>query len=249
MCVGSSYSTYGKWGLSAMGINMEDLSTPLSVAALAERQIGETIPMRVKEPYPDQTGLELFQRALSQRNDEAWHLLVERYQGLVLAWVRNHSRREIAYRYHNPEYYVALAFERFWQATTRNQSLVFTSLEAALSYLKASLNGAILDTLRTYARPEVPLPEPGHPYPNELASEDYTYEYDLWDAIKSLIPTPREQRVAYLLFHCGLKPREIVQFCRDEFSDVREVHRLRRNVVERLLRQADTIRWRLSDEA
>jgi hypothetical protein len=232
-----------------MGINMEDLSTPLSVAALAERQIGETIPMRVKESYPDQTGLELFQRALSLRNDEAWNLLVERYQGLVMAWVRNHSRREIAYRYHNPEYYVALAFERFWQATTRNQSLVFTSLEAALSYLKASLNGAILDTLRTYARPEVPLPEPGHPHPIELASEDYTYEYDLWDAIKNLIPTPREQRVAYLLFHCGLKPREIVQFCQDEFSDVREVHRLRRNVVERLLRQADTIRWRLSDEA
>lgn len=227
---------------------MEDLSTSLSGAGIAERDTGEIAPVRVKDYHTDQSGLELFQRALSQRNDEAWNLLVERYQGLVLAWVRNHSRREIAYRYHNPEYYVALAFERFWQATTRNRSLVFTSLEAALSYLKASLNGAVLDTLRSYTRPEVPLPEPGHPHPSELACEDYTYEYDLWDVIKNLIPTPREQRVAYLLFHCGLKPREIVQFCTDEFSDVREVHRLRRNVVERLLRQADTIRWRLSDE-
>jgi hypothetical protein len=232
-----------------MGINMEDLSTHLSVAVLTERYGGEATAMRVKESSTDQTGLELFQHALSQHNDEAWNLLVERYQGLVMAWVRNHSRRDIAYRYHNPEYYVALAFERFWQATTRNQSLAFTSLEAALSYLKASLNGAILDTLRSYARPEVPLPEPGYPHPSELASEDYTYEYDLWDAIKNLIPTLREQRVAYLLFHCGLKPREIVQFCPDEFPDVREVHRLRRNTVERLLRQADIIRWRLSDEA
>ncbi|HET8840105.1 MAG TPA: hypothetical protein VFN35_01500, partial [Ktedonobacteraceae bacterium] len=224
------------------------LSTHLSVATLAEWHGGETSTTRVKESHAEQGSLELFQRALTQRNDEAWSLLVERFQGLVLAWVRNHSRREIAYRYHNPEYYVALAFERFWQATTRNQSLSFTSLEAALSYLKASLNGAILDTLRSYARPEVPLPEPGHLHPIELTSEDSTYEHDLWDVIKNLIPTPREQRIAYLLFHCGLKPREIVQFCPNEFPDVREVHRLRRNIVERLLRQADTIRWRLSDE-
>jgi hypothetical protein len=227
---------------------MENLSTPVSVAILADRYVGETTVLKTRETSSDHNGLELFQRALAQHSDEAWNVLVERYQGLVLAWVRNHSRREIAYRYHNPDYYVALAFERFWQATMRNQSLVFTSLEAALSYLKASLNGAILDTLRSYTRPEVPLPEPGHPYPGELTSEDYTYEHDLWDAIHNLIPAPRERRVAYLLFHCGLKPREIVQFCEEEFPDVREVHRLRRNIVERLLRQADTIRWRLSDE-
>jgi hypothetical protein len=231
-----------------MGINMEDLSTHSSSTALAERYNGQDGSGRPKEPYQDQGGLELFQRALSQHDDDAWSLLVERYQGLVLAWVRNHARHDLAYRYHNAEYYVALAFERFWQATARNRSLTFTSLEAALSYLKASLNGAILDTLRAYTRPEVPLPEPGSLYPIELASEDVHYEYDFWEIIKNLIPTSREQRVAYLLFHCGLKPREIVQFCAEEFPEVREVHRLRRNVVERLLRQADTIRWRLSEE-
>jgi len=231
-----------------MGMNVQNLSTHSSITALAERYSGQSASGRPKESHLDQEGLELFQRALSQRDDDAWSLLVERYQNLVLAWVRNHARHDLAYRYHNPEYYVALAFERFWQATARNQSLNFTSLEAALSYLKASLNGAILDTLRTYTRPEVPLPEPGCLYPLELACEDTPYEYDLWDTIKNLIPTSRERRVAYLLFHCGLKPREIVQFCADEFPEVREVHRLRRNVVERLLRQADTIRWRLSDE-
>jgi len=204
------------------------------------------------DTYPstgDQDGLELFHRALIIRGDDDWLRLVERFQGLVLAWVRTHSRRELAYRYHNPDYYVALAFERFWQATSRNQALTFTSLEAALSYLKASLNGAILDTLRTYARPETPLPEPGQAHDGELASEDDYWGFEWWDVIKNLIPSTREQRVAYLLFHCGLKPREIVQFCPEEFSDVREIHRLRRNLVERLLRHTDTIRWRLSEEA
>lgn len=228
---------------------MEDLSAPASIAAVSVRHDGESNAGRLKESHYNQESLELFQRALSQRNDEDWSLLIERFQGLVLAWVRNHSRRELAYRYNNPEYYVALAFERFWQATARNQSVAFASLEGALSYLKASLNGAILDTLRFYARPEVPLPEPGYISPGELITEDCLDGHDFWDAIKTLIPGGREQRVAYLLFHCGLKPREIVQFCPDEFSNVHEVHRMRRNVVERLLRQADTIRWRLSDEA
>jgi hypothetical protein len=231
-----------------MGINIENLSTFSGSAVLAERGNSEMLAGRLHESAQDRESLELFHRALSQSDDEAWRLLIERFQGLVMAWVRNHSRRELAYHYYNPEYYVALAFERFWQATARNRSLTFTSLEAALSYLKASLNGAILDTLRSYARPEVPLPEPGYLYPVELTAEDSTFDQDLWDAIRSLIPSPREQRVAYLLFHCGLKPREIVQFCPDEFSDVREIHRLRRNIVERLLRHADTIRWRLSDE-
>lgn len=225
-----------------MSINVQDVAD--------KRYNGQSTTYRpnAKDPYQDQEGLELFQRALTRHDDEAWHLLVERYQGLVLAWIRNHARHDLAYRYHDPEYYAALAFERFWQATARNHALHFASLEAALSYLKASLNGAILDTLRTYARPEVPLPEPGYLYPLELTSEDLYHEHDLWNAIKGLIPTRREQRVAYLLFHCGLKPREIVKFCADEFPEVREVHRLRRNIVERLLRQADTIRWRLSDE-
>lgn len=231
-----------------MGIPVEHLPMHRNATALAVRP-AEGRAAGLHEHVQDQEGLELFQRALSRCDDEAWSLLIERYQGLVLAWVRNHSRHELAYRYHNPEYYVALAFERFWQATARNQAMTFTSLEAALSYLKASLNGAILDTLRTYARPEVPLPEPGSLYPGELTSDDTPYEQDLWDVIKNLLPTSREQRVAYLLFHCGLKPREIVQFCRAEFPDVREVHRLRRNIVERLLRQADMIRWRLSDES
>lgn len=253
--------TYERWGLSAMSITLENMAEDAATCSesthsrfgreIAEPGVrpGGTQGGSGKDLQRNQESLEIFQRALSRRKDEDWSLLVERFQGLVLAWVRSHARRELAYRYHTPEYYASLAFERFWQATARNQSLTFTSLEAALSYLKASLNGAILDTLRSYARPEVPLPEPGFLHPVELTTEDPPIEHDLWDVIKNLIPTPREQRVAYLLFYCGLKPREIVQFCPDEFPTVGEVHRLRRNVVERLLRQADTIRWRLSDES
>lgn len=230
-----------------MSINAEDLATREQAVAYANADSSHSSG-HLHETARDQEGLQLFQRALTLGDDDAWCQLIERYQGLVLAWVRNHSRHDLAYRYHNSDYYVALAFERFWQATARNRSLTFTSLESALSYLKASLNGAILDTLRTYTRPEMPLPEPGSLYTIELSCEDSPCEQELWDVIQNLLPTARERRVAYLLFYCGLKPREIVKFCQDEFPEVREVHRLRRNIVERLLRQADTIRWRLGDD-
>jgi len=61
-----------------------------------------------------------------------------------------------------------------------------------------------------------------------------------------LLPDAREQRVAYLLFHCGLKPREIVHYCSREFSKVSEIYRMRRNILLRLMRNADNIRWQLA---
>lgn len=200
-------------------------------------------------PGESLTDLDVFREALASHSDEAWRLLVERFQQVVLSWVRHHTCREVACQYHDPAYYAALAFERLWQAAMRNPSLAFPSREAALRYLKASLNGAILDTVRAYTRPEIPLPEPGSPFALELAQEEGSEESELWEAIKGLIPIPRQQRVAYLLFHCGLKPRDIARWCPDEFPDVGEVHRLRRTLVERLLRQADIIRWRLSERS
>ena len=75
-----------------------------------------------------------------------------------------------------------------------------------------SLQSVILDALRAYSRPkEVPLPESGNP--EEPFGEDTHEGHEVWDAILPLLPDRRDQRVAYLLFHCGLKPREILRFC------------------------------------
>jgi hypothetical protein len=37
-----------------------------------------------------------------------------------------------------------------------------------------------------------------------------------------------------------------MRFCPQEFSDVREIYRLRRNLLERFLRNADSLRWQLN---
>jgi hypothetical protein len=153
----------------------------------------------------------------------------------------------MACRLESEENFVAQTFERFWQATAFNQRVEFSTLAAALQYLRASLNGAILDMLRAYVRPrEVPLPGPGEP--GEPLVEDDTDTSEVWEILRMMLADPRERRLAYLLFYCGLKPREIVRFCPQEWSGVQEIYRLRRTIMERLLRNVDQLRWRFHSE-
>ncbi|GLV59881.1 hypothetical protein KDH_67050 [Dictyobacter sp. S3.2.2.5] len=192
--------------------------------------------------------LEIFRRAMKLHDAQAWDALQQCFSGIVHTWMRRHSKRERAYALDSEENYVAQAFTRFWQASVNNSELKFTSLASALNYLRASLNGAIMDTLRVYTHPnEIPLPDASDPvYNYELAAEEPEDFEELWFVVRSLLSGEREIRLAYLHFHCGLKAREIIQFCPDEFNDVQEVYRLRHNIFKRLTRHADQIRWRLS---
>ncbi len=155
---------------------------------------------------------------------------------------RSHPLREEAYAFDSEENYVARAFERFWMVTAHNQQFEFSSLATVLQYLRASLNGAILDTLRTCPRTkEAPVPEAGSPQEPGIA--DPADSGKLWEILREMFPGKREQRLIYLFFYCGLKPREIVRYCPHEFSDVQEVYLMRRNIHERLVRNADYIHW------
>jgi len=218
----------------------------MSASELADQCMSEINNYLNGKPSNDQYGLELFHRALMLHDTLAWEAIQESFKGVVRRWMSGHPLKKVACSFDSEENYVAQAFARFWQATAGNQEIRFRTLAAVLRYLRACLHGAILDTLRAYSRPqEVPLPEPGEP--GEPLTKDQDDSPKLWEVILSLIPDERQQRVAYLLFHCHLKPREIIQFCPQEFSDVREIYRLRRTIFERLLRNADYLRWRLNN--
>ena len=216
----------------------------LSNEALAAQCSREIDHYRKGEPWTDEYGLELLRRAIVQGDQEAWVGIQHCFNGLVRGWLRRHPKREVACRLESEENYVAQTFERFWQATASTRHVEFNTLAAALQYLRASLNGVILDTLRAYARPrEVILPEAGEA--GELQAEDTADRGEVWEALQTMLSDEREKRLAYLLFHCGLKSREIIRFCPQEWSDVREIYRLRRNIMERILHNADQLRWRL----
>src|SRR5439155_12724095 len=201
---------------------------------------------RWDEPGGDRYCVELFRRALVEQTDEAWSALQQCFTETVRSWLWSHPSHDVALLRDSEENYIAQTFSRFWYAV-RDQRLEFATLNAALSYLHATLNGIVTDTLRSRLRSkEVPLPEPG--FAEEPVVEDPIDGHTIWDSIQSFLPDERERRIAYLLYYCGLKPREIVTRCSKEFDDVKEVYRLSHNVVERLRRNRDRLRWLLDDE-
>lgn len=186
------------------------------------------------------SSLELLRRVIAHGDQDAWAGFQRCLEETVLTWLHTHPSRETACRGSCEKCLVAQAFERFRQAVVQTQ-MAFETLAAVLVYLRASLHGVILDRLRTLSRPkEVSSLVPG--LAGEPRTEDQMDSNEIWEALQTLLPSARERRLAYLLYHCGLHPREIQHCYPQEWSNVQEIHRLRRTIVERLLRQADCMR-------
>lgn len=217
----------------------------MTLATLSEYSALEISKYRRNEPSDDRYCLEILRRAAVLRSNEAWTVLLQLFSENVRLWLARHSHREAALRHEIEQNYVDDAFRRFWQAVT-DQKLSFNSLGGALCYLRLCLHCAVMDTLRTYVRSNVEsIPDHGHS--DELQVEDRYHENELWETIRNVLPSERERRVAYLHFHCNLKPREIVRYCPGEFRSEEEIYRLKRNIMGRIMRNADKIRWRLCD--
>jgi len=220
--------------LSPVSLLSNPLYGEMSLPVLAAHCTRELKTYLRGEPCTDTYGIELLRRATVQGDQEAWAWVQQCFGGVVLDWLHRHAKRAHACRLESEEHYVAHAFERFWQATASHQRVEFSTLAAALHSLRASLHGAILDRLRADARPrESSRPVPAEP--GEAHREDVTSSHEVWEMLKALLANPREQRLAYLLFHCGLSPREIVRCCPQEWSDVHEIARLRHTILKRLL--------------
>jgi hypothetical protein len=226
-------------------LTLNQSGSKMSVTELAAHCVGEINNFRRGEPGTETYSVELLRRATMQGDQEARAWIQQCFSQLVLSWLRRHPKRRAACELDSEESYVAQTFERFWQATVLTQHIEFNSLAGALQYLQACLNGVMIDSLRAYSlSKQIPLPDPGEP--GELRIEDKFESNDVWDSLKKVIPNANEQRLAYLLFHCGLKPRQIMLFCPQEFSDVNDIYRLRSNMMNRLLRNADLLGWRLN---
>lgn len=227
-----------------MGIKMDKLPGEMNLFELQNRCWSEIEKFNRDEPGDDRFCLEIFRRALVLQDEQAWNSLIQRFRGTIQGWLHIHPYREAAYHLHSEEDYVALTIERLWTVTIRNQSLEFQTVAGALKFMRACLNSVVIDGLRSQIK-EAALPETGL---LELVAPVTDEGKEFWEAIKSMLPDPREQRLAYLLFYCNLKPRQIVQFCPGEFSDTQEIFVMKRNILDRLRNNKDRLRWLLGDE-
>ena len=220
----------------------------MDLATLADLSSDELQRHRWNGSYDESYSVELLRRALVTHSDMAWSLLQQCFSETLRNWIWSHPGRDVALLRDSEENYIAQTFTRFWLAV-RDQHIEFTTLSAILGYLHATLNGLLTDTLRFHLRgrtKEAPLPASG--CFEEPAAPDCLDDQSTWESIASLLPDERERRLAYLLYHCGLKPREIVQRCPQEFADVKEIYRLNVNLIGRLRRNRDRLRHVLGND-
>jgi len=138
--------------------------------------------------------LELLHRASIDGDLEAWKVFQQSLEETVLTWLHEHPGREAACRVHSERHFIAQAFERLQQVVVQRQAACET-LSEGLVYLRASLNGVILETLRASSRP-------GAVSSPWLDGEDSPDKSEVWDRLQAKLSDQREQRLAYLLYHC-----------------------------------------------
>lgn len=217
----------------------------MDLALLANYCVEELKRRRQQQPVDDRFCLELFHRAIVLQIEGAWLVMQQILDEVVRIWLRSHPHREMALLYDTEENYVAQTFSRFWCAVQK-QRLEFPSLPAALNYLHCALNGLLIDTLRVFKRGDhIPLIAG---FSDEPFVEDTYDDEEMWLSISKLLDNDQERQLAYLLYYCGLKPREIAQRFPQMFHDVRDVYRLNYSLLGRLRRNRERLRWMLDGE-
>jgi hypothetical protein len=186
------------------------------------QNVGETLQV---------SRLELLYRASMHGDLEAWAAFQQGLEETVLTWFHDHPGREAACRLHSERHFVALAFEQLRQAAVQGQ-VACETLSGVLVYLRASLNGAILETLRVSSLPRAVCERMA----GERSLQGHPDSREVWGWVQARLSSERERRLAYLLYHCGLEPAEIVRCCPQEWSDVHEVARLRRIILMQLMK-------------
>ncbi len=230
-----------------MSIAIDEALSPVEWRTLAE-QDSQELPRACydhNEPFDGRYLLAVVHRAIAEQTDEAWSLFQDCFSPTVRSWFRSHHSRDVALLWDSEENYIAMTFSRFW-LSMRDRHVEFATLSAALSYLHATLNGVLIDTVRDHLRlrsREDSLPEPECSI--ELSTEDIYDSQHLWRSVQALLVDERQRRLAYLLYYCGLKPRDIARVCSQEFADVKDIYSLTHNILERLRRNSDRLGYLL----
>jgi RNA polymerase sigma factor (sigma-70 family) len=192
---------------------------------------------------------ELFRRAIFDHDQMAWQAVYAQYQALVTHWVRQHSKFQPIDE--EPAFFVNAAFAGFWRRVSKLETtLHFNNLGQLLQYLKYCAHSAIEDEYRRQQHwpPDTlawdDLAETvvdNAPCPEERAisqAEAATLER----AILNRLQNEAEAVVATLSWRYGLRPREIQRHRPDLFTDASQVCQVKRNILNRLLRDP-YIRW------
>lgn len=228
-------------------------STPLTRLELKQVVAGcaeQTELFFAKKSSDDRFCFELWRRALVERVQQAWDVVYAQYQPLVVGWVQNHEgyvrcQEEV-------QFFVNESFARLYKAIAPEKFAKFSTLQGLLSYLNGCVHSAIIDHLRK----RDPLPAnlmidnvAGHPVSIPSAHKhvlERTQREALWHLLEKRIKKTEEWVILECYFILGMKPNDIHTTHPNLFKDVKEVYRIKDNLLSRLQRD-DELRQFLKD--
>ena len=186
----------------------------------------------------------MFRRAIVERDERAWELVYAQYRSQVASWVERHPAFPTCGE--EAQYFVNRAFEKMWVAVTPDRFSRFPDLQSLLRYLQMCTHSVVLDLVRAAENAIVPVEADVASLGNGSGGptvEDQVlagmHSQELWDKIEARLNDEKERRVVYASFVLALKPGQIYAESGDTFHDVREIYRVKENVLARLRRDVE----------
>jgi len=212
----------------------------LPLDEIAARCRTESEHYRRGRSYEPHYCFELFRRALAERDNDAWHLLMSQYQRLVWQWIRvTLMRLDVWVDDAGIEDISQDAWLRLHRYIPPERFASFTGLGALVKYLRTATVAACHDWVDQQVWSgtsglELPLRQTvSQPDPEDLEADE------LRAYIRACLKNDRERAVLELHFGDGLPPRVIARECPQLFRDATHVSRVIRNLQERLRRNGD----------
>jgi hypothetical protein len=214
----------------------------LEISMLIRRCFVESERFYRGQPHDTRFAYELFRRALVERNELAWEHVYSHYSSLVESWVRRSGA--FASSGESSEYFVTLAFTRFWRAISPERFAAFPTLPSLLHYLQLCAGCVVIDSVRAQSWREmlpeeaIPLDRSSRTSPDEEAMERVNRQ-EFWNYIDSLLNDEAERAVVFDFFVLGMKPGDIYGRHRGLFTSIKDVYNVKRNVLGRLSRNSE----------
>lgn len=228
---------------------MSDPAEPTSLPLddIAHRCAHETDRFFRHQGHDPRYCFELLRRAIVGRCQRAWEFVYAQYQPLVAAWVERHAAFPSCGE--ETRYLVNCAFEKMWTALTPTKFAHFQDLKSVLRYLQMCVHSVLLDLVRAAGlsaldnKAEIgEVQEEPQMAPVEDQALDRLQQQAFWQEIEARLHSEQERRVVYGCFALDLKPQELCARFPGLFGDVREVYRVKENVLARLQRDAELAR-------
>jgi hypothetical protein len=214
----------------------------MEIGALMRRCMIESERFYRGQPHDTSFAYELFRRALVERDEVAWEHIYTHYSSLVESWVRRSGA--FAGSGESSEYFVGMAFTRFWRAITPERFASFSTLPSLLHYLQLCAGCVVIDSVRAQSWAEM-LPEEAIPFdcaahtsPDEEAMERVNRQ-EFWSYISAQLHDEAERVLVFNFFVLGMKPGDIYDHRQDLFTSVKDVYNVKRNVLGRLSRNSE----------